>query len=472
MERLTAELVDFVVDTKFDDLPETVVHKVKQILLDTIGCGLAGYVVDRGKIAVELVKDLAGQPQATVIGGDKTSCTLAAFANGELMVALDYEPGGPLTPHVCPFIIPSALACAERVNGSGKDLITAIAIGIEVGGRVGSSLAQKSRGGEGTPRHEHAYGFTIFGGVAGAGKLLGLSREKMANAFGIAGASTPVTATTKWRQTPRPAIMNKFNTWSGWISQLATMAALAAEKGFTGDTTILDGEWGFWKTYGPPFSKPDSITSDLGRVWNVGKVRFKNYPTCGLNHSGIDAINKIILENEIEPEDIESILVLGDPYLLAPIRAGVEVKSFADTQFCNAYIFAVAAYHGRQPGPEWQLPSIYEDQKIRDLMKKVKVGIHPKVTELQESAFKAVGIRSVTDVVVELTAKGRKFVRQLPSSRNAITDEDLKKKFRNNCSFSRLNGGNAENLINVIDNLEVNGDAKRLASLFGVKRAA
>lgn len=89
---LTDVLAIFAFETKFENLPGTVVHEAKRILLDSIGCALAGISTDKGKIAVQLAERLGGPSESSIIGrGDKVSCNSAAFTNGELINALDYD---------------------------------------------------------------------------------------------------------------------------------------------------------------------------------------------------------------------------------------------------------------------------------------------------------------------------------------------------------------------------------------------
>ena len=135
-DRITEEVVDFAVSTRFEDLPETVAQKTKQIIFDSTGCALGGYITDRGRIAIELAKCLGGKPQASIIGSEKTSYALAAQVNGDLMNALDYDLGGHYLGHLPALVIPPSLASGERSRASGKDLITAVAIGMEIGRRM------------------------------------------------------------------------------------------------------------------------------------------------------------------------------------------------------------------------------------------------------------------------------------------------------------------------------------------------
>ncbi|MFC2068092.1 MmgE/PrpD family protein [Chloroflexota bacterium] len=478
---VTQQLARSITMISYDDLSEQVVKKVKLALLDSIGCALGGYVTDRAKIALELVDEFGGNPQASIIGSHHTSYGLAAFANGELINTMDYDCMGPLTPHTVPIVTPPCLAMAERERASGKQLLLALAIALEVGGRAINSLAQEevwpdrlekgANSVELSPRFSWAS--SIFGGVAGAGKLLGLNTEEMSNAFGIAGASVPVPAKQKWDRTSGAAIMTKYNCWVGWIAQLATIAALLAKRGFTGDTTILDGEWGYWKIVGSPFFKEDNLLKELGETWHDKEIRFKLFPVCFLNHSGITAINNIMQENEINPDDVEEVVVKGSPKSLTPNRMGLDLKSSDDMQFCNANVYALAVYHGRSPGPAWQLPPVFNNPRIKALAEKVRVEPHPRSNELIASKIEAGSWTThFNNVIVEITARGRKFTTELStpkgSHENPMTETELVDKFRNNVSYSMLKSSKVEGIIQTLNELEKVDDVTKLMRLMTV----
>jgi len=462
MTRITQELVNFVVKIKFGDLPESAVHATKRILLDSIGCALGSFVLPKARIILDFVEELGGKPQASIIGNGKTSWALAAFTNGELINALDYDILGPFGGHVVPYVISPSLAIGERVNASGKDLIKATALAMEVGGRVWASLARHRILKEEPPYWEYSerwsYSPTIFGGVAGACNLLHLNEEKLMNAFGIGGTSTPVPGLIKHQQNTGPGIMTKYNCWAGWIAQLGTVAALLAEKGLTGDPDVLDGEKGFWKIIGSPFFKVDTLLGGLGEVWHLSEAWFKAYPCCAANQTYIDVINKIMQDNELVPEDIESILIEGEPHLLTPLRMGNKVANFVNAQFNNIYLAAVAVYHGRNPGPAWQATVTLEDKRIRDLMKKVQVVVHPKRDEIINRRIKAGEFPIFSDVAVEITAKGKRFraeaIDARGSANNPMTDEEVAEKFRNNASYSKLTTDATEKAIEMVYGLD------------------
>ena len=117
MKNITQELANFVPSLTFGDLPDSVVKVTKRTLLDSVGCGLGGYATDRAKIVLGHIDELGGNPQASIIGDGKTSWALAAFANGELINALDFDPIGPgVVSHASPYVIPSCLAIADHTS--------------------------------------------------------------------------------------------------------------------------------------------------------------------------------------------------------------------------------------------------------------------------------------------------------------------------------------------------------------------
>ncbi len=473
MKDVTERLADFTVNAKFDDLPPEAVSKVKQLLLDSVGCALGGYISDRGRLAVEFEEERGGNPQASIIGGHLTSCDLAAFVNGELINALDYDVTGPLTVHVYPYVAPPCLAIAEKVFASGKELILALALAQEIGGRLGSTLGQLREPKDEPPYYEHnprfSYSPTVFGGAAGAGKLLRLDVNKMTNSFGIVGASCPVLGGWKWETITGPAIMVKYNAWTGWIAQLATVAALLAEKGFTGDTTILDGDCGFWRIVGSPFFKPEKLFDGLGRVWHIVESSPKLYPCCAVNHTGIQALHKIMREHDIKPEEVEEIVVKGDTVFQTPNRTGMKVTNFADMQFLNAYIFAVSVFYADLVGPAWQMPAIYNNPKVKALAERIKIENHPQHTEIMTAKIKSGKPHLFRDVIVEITARGEKFRAEEVCPRgdpgNPATESEILAKFRNNVSFSMLPSSRGEEIIETINKLEEVDDITKFTSL-------
>jgi 2-methylcitrate dehydratase PrpD len=475
-ENVTKDLAIFITGVKYEDLPKDAVAKIKLILLDDIGNALGGYITDRARIAMELVDEMGGNPQASIIGGRLTSYAMASFINSELVNALDYDLIGPLGSHITPYVTSTPLAIAERECASGKDLILSLALSHEIGGRVLSSMAQQKMLIDEPPYYKESPRFstsgTVFGAVAGAAKLLDFDVETLTNAFGIAGASTAVPGNIKWHHTTGPSIMSKYNCWTGWISQLATVSVLLAEKGFTGDRTILDGEYGYWQMVGSPYFKVENLLGGLGEVWHINEAKFKMYPTCAPYHTAIEGISNLINENQIRPDDIESIVVKGDPIMMTPNRRHTEIKSFADMQFAVLPNLALAVFYGGKPSPAWQMPGVYNDPRIKAMVPKIKLELHPGIDELIAEQAKAGKLPIYMGNIVEITAKGKKFTTEVVSPKGAagrpVSQDELVEKFRVNASYSMLKSTKVEGLIGVLLRLDEVDDITELCGMMTI----
>ena len=438
MSDTVEKLAQFVVDTKYEDLPNDVVHATKYLLLDSIGCGLASVTTDRGKMSIAMAKKMGGPPESSIIGvGDKVSNVSAAYVNGELINSTDYDslifPGG----HVPPYVVPPTLAIAESKNVSGRDLLLATALGFEVAVRIPAGLMKNMFTGKGKEasfswgkRGGQAY--SNFGASAGAAKLLSLDKERMAQALGISGHLCQVLTHVRYSFSDnRP--LTKYGV-PGWQNTGGIMAALLAEMGYMGDTTVFDGEYGFFNFCGYEGEVDlKAITRDIGKKWNFLRITYKPYPCCRMLHGGIDCLYKVIGENNIKPEEIESIEVMGHPTIELPCFKHKEVENVVDAQFNAAYVFSVVA-NGVSVGPEWQDYATMHDPKIRKFMNKIKFRGHPDfVTKVQKDM-------SVQIYTVDVIARGKKFHEETlhPSgtvgTEGAMSDGALESKFRHNAA--------------------------------------
>jgi 2-methylcitrate dehydratase PrpD len=428
MDNLNQEIASFVVDTRYEDLPAPVVHETKLLLLDSIGGGLAGTTADPGKMAIALAKRLGGPKESSIIGvGDKVSCTNAVFANGQLINTPDYDalmPGG----HAPAYIIPPALAMAECNGASGRELILATALGFEVAARLASALPSASPIGLQAFRWQDRAGYAHcnFGASAGAGKLLKLDRDRMTHALGIAGHLCQVLTWVRSSFSEhRP--MTKYGV-PGWQNTGGVMAALLAEMGYMGDTTVFDpAEQGFWKFAGYEGWNPDKAREGLGKTWTFNRVNYKPYPCCRVLHPALECLMSIMEKNHLKPQDIEGIRGYLPRTVEAPIFTNRELTNIVDIQFGLPYILAVVAY-GVKVGIEWQDMDTVRDPKMLKFAEKVTLHVHPETdTNPQLTAL-------------EVSAKGQVFKEEKTLPRGVaapglkMTDEELIEKFRHNAA--------------------------------------
>lgn len=464
--KVTRDLSDFITAVRFDDLPGEVVHEAKRVLLDSIGCALAGNHVEKGRLSVNLAKRLNGKPESTIIGtGDKVSCSHAAFANGELINALDMDailyPG-----HVTPYVVPGPLAVAETCGASGKDLVLAIALGHEISARLGESLRGSKKyvkddsGGRIVVPDVIGLGFCIFGGTAGLGKIMKLDSGKMLHAIGIAGHLCPIPALGKWQNTDPPSGMTKYLS-AGWLGEAEITAAFLADSGYLGDIDVLDGEYGFWKFFASDKWRPDILMAKLGQEWRFLNTAYKPYPCCRLMHSGLDSFIKIIEENKLMPDEIERVNLWLDPLTDRPLWHNLEIKTHVDAQFSVPYVFAAAAHRVRK-GPDWQDFTTMTDPKMKTFMNKVNFQSHPHFDEIMLKG------RMHSLSKVEVVSKGRVFCEEKgwnkgdPSPEEArMTDGELAEKFRNNAT-EILTAEQMDRIVNLVFALDQMEDVRKL----------
>ena len=411
MKSITQELLDFVMETDFEDLPETVVHESKRIILDSIGCALAGLSIDKGKVSVALARRLGGPPEASIIGiGDRVSCASAAFANGELIFAMDYCNIIYPAVHVSPYVLGALLAVAEYKGSSGKDVILATALAHEVPTRLKYAMEKwRKYSTEGSDKGAlvrpavAGYGASVFGGTVGTGRLLKLDRDRMAHAIGIAGYNVPVPTFGKWSAT-RSAGMMKFAS-SGWMCSAEVTAAFLAEMGYTGDQTVLEGDYGFWRFYGSATWDSNEVINKIGEEWRMTKLLwYKPYPACGIMHSALDCFSLIIEENNLLPEDIHRVKVFIDPAAQTARFQDTEIDNEIDAQYNVPYTFATMAY--RIPLEDWQNPNTIKNSNIKEFMQKITVYPHPEFGEIIQK------MPGVHIAKVEVEAKGKTYAEE------------------------------------------------------------
>ncbi len=432
MKNVTGQLAQFIVESKYSDLPSEVVNEARLVFLDAIGCALGGLATDRGRLAVDFARRSGGRPESSIVGsGGAVPSTCAAFANGELINALDYDPMLRPAIHVAPFAIPPALAMGETKSISGKDLILAIVLAHEITCRVASGLVASHgslppASGKALPP-VHGYSSNAFGAVAGAGKIAGLNPEKMARALGIAGYCAPLQTGTQWQHSGTDALLKYAS--AGWVAQAGVTAALLADSGYTGDENVLDGENSFWRVACSPEWHPEAVLKDLGREWHMVNARYKFFPCCGVILSPLICFMSIIEKNHLQPRDIDQVKVLMHPLADLPLWKNREIDNEVQAQFSVAYVLALAAFR-KAPAPDWQTPANMKDPAIREFMKKITQSVHPDYSRLEHPT---------ADMSrVEVLARGKTYTeektgREAPIQ-GAAKQEKIVQKFRGNAS--------------------------------------
>jgi len=419
----TGALAEFLVKTTFKDLPADVVHKTKQLTLDTVGSALGGYLTDIGAICLGITKSLGGNSESTIIGsGDKTSCANAAFANAKMANALDYDDVFYNAAHFASPTIAAALALGERVKASGKDVLTAIALGYDATARVGISAVQT--------QVALSFGWHAVGSIVASAKLLSLDKPGMLNALGIGCANAPVTCLWKsW-----PETMVKYGDM-GVMAYNGILSALLAQMGHTGSMDILEGDYGFWRYIGAEKCDYNILLNKLGKKWYVLDSSIKPYPACRWIHPALDLFAKVIKDNNLKPKDVKKVVVRV--HRTAAAKGSIyEPENWLTAQVSIPYNIALVAF-GIPPSSEWQNPDRYKNPEILRFHRKVKVEEDPDAARILSSPEQpSYGFKRAS-ASLEVTTKSKTFKLRteyakgdpwLPETK--MTDEELEDKFR------------------------------------------
>jgi 2-methylcitrate dehydratase PrpD len=302
-EPFSTELGRWASRLAFESLPPDVIENTKLRVMDVIGLALAGAETPFGRSVRDATIAMSPSGPCTVLGfGDKVGVGSAAFANGGFSQALEYDDThNESIVHMSSPAVAAALALAEASpTVSGRDLITAIALGNEISCRVGSVSS-----GELHKRGFHPTGlFATFGVAYLVSKLLGVDAEGMARAAGIAGsfASGLLECWVDGTQT-------KF-LHPGWSAQSGISAAYLARAGTTGPAQVFEGRWGLFAAHVQDanahrdFSR---LNYRLGEHWESRNSSFKPFPAAHVIHPYISAALRLREKYAITPADVESI---------------------------------------------------------------------------------------------------------------------------------------------------------------------
>ena len=414
---LSQQIAEFAVNLKYRDLPAEVVDEVKRYLYDSVGCAYGGYHTKDVNILRDIYKGMAGTAEATVIGfGDRIPAVNATLVNSLMIRALDFndiywkeDPSHPSD------LIPAALSVGELVDASMEEVIVAIVLAYEFEQRLCEFAVPGVR-----ERKWHHATLTQFVSPIVAGKLLGLTAEQMTNAIGINGSHNH----TIGCPTAGALTMMK-NTVDPMAVQSGVFAALMAQKGYSGTTAVFEGKEGLMDVFGPDWDN-DKLVGGLGQSYRILQCGMKAFPTEALTHTHLSALLKVVTENNIASEQVESVTVttiaracdiLFDPHKYRP-----ESRETADHSL--PYCLAAALVDHKITTQSFSDEKL-KDKRIWDVIDK----IHGVASQEFEAMFPA---KQPSNVVVK-TTDGKEFSEYLEypkgDPREPMTMEDLEAKF-------------------------------------------
>ncbi|WP_019121678.1 MmgE/PrpD family protein [Brevibacillus massiliensis] len=406
------QLADFIVRTRYADLPDEVAAFTKLCILDWLGSALAGTAALPVRMIDELAKELGGSSQATLVTGGVSSVTHAALVNGAAshVVELDDIHKASII-HAATVVIPAALAVAEWKRKSGKDLITAVAIGYDVCFRIGEAVS---------PSHYRYWHNTAtcgtFGAAAAAAKLLELDEQQIVHALGNAGTQ----AAGLWEFIVDGAMSKQLHTGKAAMNGL--LAALLAKKGFTGPSRILEGERGFFRAMTESCDET-RIVDGLGSSFKITENSFKIHASCRHTHPAVDLALKLRRERGIGPQEVRRIRVGGYQSVLA-ITDNPDPQTVYAAKFSLQFCVALALVKGRAGLADFSEEMLH-DPAVRSLMERVELALDPAVDAAYPDRWgSSMEVETVQGETLQLVADYPKG-----DPENAVTAAELTEKF-------------------------------------------
>ena len=450
MTKAVDRLVQHVISTLFDDLPEQAVSAVKTFCLDTIGVSVAGTAAPYAAEMRTAMGQWGSGEEATVLGvGNRLPAGTAAMVNAfdahnqEFDCVHEAAVVHPLTT-----IQSAALAYAERAGGvSGRELILALALGVDVATSIG--MAAKTG-----LRFFRPATAGVFGSTAAVGKLAGLDDRQLKNALGLAYAQNAGTMQSHIEGGPALALQ------MGFAAGAAVRAVDLARAGLPGPHDVLEGPFGYFRLYEGEWNL-EPVCAELGTVWRITQVSHKPFPTGRATHGGLDGILQLRATHGLRADDVARLTLAAPPLIHQlvgrPVQSGMDVTY---ARLCFQYVGALALLQGGVDVADFS-PERLADPKLHAIAQRIELAAdgNPDPNALAPQA-----------VTAEL-ADGRTLRIDVPhtpgSPERPLSREQHLAKFRRcwSCAAQPLTEEAADRLVHLVDGLEELSNTNELAAL-------
>lgn len=423
----TRELASFLSALRFDDLPDEVVERTKELFLDWVASALAGKNARPVRIFEQFAETMgpAEGPSEILPSRRRTSPLFAALVNGAASHVVEQDDlHNASVFHPATVVFPAALAAAQHTGASGRDLITASVAGYETGVRVGSYLGRS---------HYKVFHTTGTAGTlaaaAAVSHLLGASEEVMLHALGSAGTQ----AAGLWEFLRDAADSKQLHTAKAASDGL--LAAYVARDGFTGATRILEGEQGMAAGMSSD-AEPERLVEGLGERWAVPETSFKFHASCRHTHPAADALLAGMKEHELAADQVSGVRARVHGAAIDVLGPVSDPRTIHQSKFSMGFVLALIAARG-SAGIDDFTEEALEDPELREFSERVEMVFDPEV----DAAYPR---RWIGLVEIE-TADGGRITSRVDVPKgdpgNTLSREELEEKARRLAAFQ---GGASE----------------------------
>lgn len=453
---LTKSVAEFIVSTKYEDVPADVIELGKKSILDGFGLSLAGSVSVMGPLVRKYAESFGtSEMRASVIGtGMKAHPRLAAFVNGVSIHADDFDDTqlsaakdriyGLLT-HPTVSVLPPSFALCELGHRSGKDFMVAYHMGVEVETKINEAIS---------PRHYdegfHSTGTCgSFGSTAACARLRGLNVQQTVYAIGI-GATEGGGFRDNFGSMTKPF-------QAGHAAENGTVAVDLAALGWTAANDILEAPLGFFQAEGGGFD-PEAIVDKLGKPWTLAYpgVSIKPHPSGSLSHPAMGEMLRLIKEYNIKAEDVEKVDV-GANHAMTTSLLHHRPTTGLQGKFSMEFCMSILLLDHKAGLVEFQ-DKVVQRPDVQEMIKRVNFYVDP----VAENA----GLDKMTSLL-KITLKDGKvitgraeFAKGSPS--NPMSYDEVADKFRGCAEFAKWPTVKAESIIAAVKSLENLSDMSKL----------
>lgn len=430
-ETILQTVARFATQTRVQGTDAALQQDVKRRIMDTLGICLAASMLEPATIVERVIKDWGGSLRASIIGRQQQyPASSAALFNGTLAHSLDFDDTHlPSVLHPSASVVPAALAVAEATQASGRDLLTAIAVGDELTVRVGMAGYNRELGNSVFfEKGLHATSIAgTLGAAAAAAMLYQLNEDEIGYAIAIAASmGAGIIEANRTGGTVK-------RIHCGWAAHAGIVAAELARSGLSGPPTVFEGRFGFLQAYLDDQAEPGALTNKLGEEWELPRIFFKPYPTNHFTHAGIDAA-RMLRQQGVDIAAITDIELSVASAVLRTIAQPQTEKARPATgyiaQFSGPFTVATALVGGGGLGVS---ANDFSDEAVRD---PVKLALAARVRCVaSEECDKIFPAQFPAILRVWLNDGGMREARVLVNRggpENPLSDEELALKFAMN----------------------------------------
>src|SRR5579859_449025 len=460
---LTKYVGDFVVGTKYEDIPANVIELGKKSILDGLGLALAGSRAESGPISRKFVEQSGGcLGKSTIIGtARKTSARFGALVNGisihaddfndtQLAAAKDRVYG--LLMHPTVPVLPALFALSEQRAVNGKEWMLAYHLGVEVECKIAEAIA---------PRHyENGFHTTgtcgPFGSAAACARLLNFDVSKTLKTLGLAASNSG-------------GLRENFGTMSkpyqaGHAAESGLVSAELVALGWTAAEQILEADRGFFHAFGGSYD-PSVIMDRLGKPWTFASpgVSLKPYPSGSLTHPAMTELVRLMEANKIQAGQVEKVDI-GANHNMTTTLLHHQPKTGLEAKFSMEFCLAILLLEGKAGLGQFS-DKVVERPDVQEMIRRINFYVDPEA--------EGAGFDKMTSILRVHLKDGRVITGRADfgkgSPANPMSFDETATKFRGCAEFAEWPKAKTEAIIAFTKTLEAAPDMSALSPLLSAE---